>query len=75
MKSLYKLEDKLFEELDEIAKQPDFNLDTVHKLTDTIKKTQKFVNTFTDTIIIDKEIEKETANIKKLKNNNQDEFV
>lgn len=45
------------------------------KLTDTIKKTQKFVNTFTDTIIIDKETEKETTNIKKLKNNNQDEFV
>ena len=45
------------------------------KLIDTIKKTQKFVNTFTDTIIIDKETEKETTNIKKLKNNNQDEFV
>lgn len=41
MKSLYKLEDKLFEELDEIAKQPDFNLDTVHKLTDTIKNIYK----------------------------------
>ena len=45
------------------------------KLIDTIKKTQKFVNTFTDTIIIDKETEKETTNIKKLKNNSQDEFV
>lgn len=44
MKSLYKLEEKLFEELDEIAKKPEMradDLDVVHKLTDTIKNIYK----------------------------------
>lgn len=44
MKSLYKLEDKLFEELDEFVKKPEMrenDLDVVHKITDTIKNIYK----------------------------------
>ena len=44
MKSLYDLKDKLCMELDEIAGKPDLSagdLETVHKLTDTIKNIDK----------------------------------
>lgn len=44
MKSLYNLKNKLFDELDEIADKPDLSagdLETVHKLTDTIKNIDK----------------------------------
>ena len=37
------------------------------KLTDTIKKTQKFINTFTTKIIVDNEEKKESVKIKSLK--------
>lgn len=44
MKALYDLKDKLQDELDEIARKPDMSagdLETVHKLTDTIKNIDK----------------------------------
>lgn len=44
MKLLYDLKDKLCDELDEIARRPDLSagdLETVHKLTDTIKNIDK----------------------------------
>lgn len=44
MKALYNLKDKLFDELDEIAHKSDLSagdLETVHKLTDTIKNIDK----------------------------------
>lgn len=44
MKALYNLKDKLCDELDEIAHKPDLSagdLETVHKLTDTIKNIDK----------------------------------
>lgn len=46
MKSLYGLKDKLCTELDELAEKPDmslYDLDTVHKLTDTIKNIDKIM--------------------------------
>lgn len=48
----------------------------LNKLTDTIKKTQKFINTFTSKIIIDNEEKKEDVKIKSLKSSTKDhEFV
>ena len=48
----------------------------LNKLTDTIKKTQKFINTFTSKIIIDNEEKKEDVKIKPLKSSVKDhEFV
>lgn len=44
MRALYDLRDKLCEELDEIARKPEMSagdLETVHKLTDTIKNIDK----------------------------------
>ena len=44
MKALYELKDKLQDELDEIARKPEMSagdLETVHKLTDTIKNIDK----------------------------------
>lgn len=44
MKALYELKEKLHEELDEIARKPDMSagdLETVHKLTDSIKNIDK----------------------------------
>lgn len=44
MKALYDLKDKLQDELDEIARKPEMSagdLETVHKLTDTIKNIDK----------------------------------
>lgn len=44
MKSLYDLKEKLNEELDDIARKPELSagdLETVHKLTDTIKNIDK----------------------------------
>ena len=44
MNALYDLKDKLQDELDEIARKPDMSagdLETVHKLTDTIKNIDK----------------------------------
>lgn len=44
MKALYDLKEKLQRELDEIARKPEMNagdLETVHKLTDTIKNIDK----------------------------------
>lgn len=44
MKALYDLKDKLHDELDEIARKPEMSagdLETVHKLTDTIKNIDK----------------------------------
>lgn len=46
MKALYDLKDKLCRELDEIAEKPDLSagdLETVHKLTDTIKNINKIM--------------------------------
>ena len=46
MKSLYDLKEKLCGELDELAAKPDmslYDLDTVHKLTDTIKNIDKII--------------------------------
>lgn len=46
MKALYDLKDKLCRELDEIAEKPDLSagdLETVHKLTDTIKNIDKIM--------------------------------
>ena len=46
MKALYDLKDKLCRELDEIAGKPDLSagdLETVHKLTDTIKNIDKIM--------------------------------
>lgn len=46
MKALYDLKDKLCRELDEIAEKPDLSagdLETVHKLTDTIKNIDKII--------------------------------
>ncbi len=46
MKSLYELKDLLWEELDEIAKKGELSsgeLETVHKLTDTIKNIDKIL--------------------------------
>lgn len=46
MKSLYELKEKLCGELDELAAKPDmslYDLDTVHKLTDTIKNIDKIM--------------------------------
>ena len=46
MKALYELKDKLCRELDEIAGKPDLSagdLETVHKLTDTIKNIDKIM--------------------------------
>ena len=47
MKALYDLKDKLQDELDEIARKPEMSagdLETVHKLTDTIKISTKSVH-------------------------------
>ncbi|MBQ8551739.1 MAG: hypothetical protein IJ428_02875 [Clostridia bacterium] len=46
MDALYELKDKLCRELDEFTQKPDmsaFDLETVHKLTDTIKNIDKIV--------------------------------
>ena len=46
MKALYDLKDKLCRELDEIAEKPDLSagdLETMHKLTDTIKNIDKIM--------------------------------